>query len=378
MSDKKLKIVYLLGSLNRGGTETLLMDVFSQTETAPFKMACIYRKDGTMSSNFKLSMVPVLKITPGPVLMIWLFLLRLRRMIKELNADIIHANQSLDTLYARMACFGLPLKIVQTTHEFDYNYSTLGKSMKWLSFKSSDHNLFVSRTLCEYYILKYKLKKNDTTIIHNAVNFSKLGDPSKISIQSICNISKGVFKLGMVGNFVPGHDQATVCRFLSLLNEQNLNFNFLFIGAKDKNSPQFYDTCVDFCNKHGLNKKVVFTGSRSDVPELLPQFDSFIYSSNYDGFGIAVIEAIAAGITVIVNDLEVMREITDNGERAILFQTNNEHDLLKKFMRLYEDQENCRITAKENAEWAKRKYDILPYMERLNQVYKKVINSFQD
>lgn len=34
MSDKKLKIVYLLGSLNRGGTETLLMDVFSQTETA--------------------------------------------------------------------------------------------------------------------------------------------------------------------------------------------------------------------------------------------------------------------------------------------------------------------------------------------------------
>jgi glycosyltransferase involved in cell wall biosynthesis len=275
-----------------------------------------------------------------------------------------------------MACFGLPLKIVQTTHEFDYNYSTLGKSMKWLSFKSADHNLFVSRTLCEYYILKYKLKKNDTTIIHNAVNFSKLGDPSKISIQSICNINKGVFKLGMVGNFVPGHDQATVCRFLSLLNEQNLNFNFLFIGAKDKNSPQFYDKCVDFCNKHGLNEKVVFTGSRSDVPELLSCLDLFIYSSNYDGFGIAVIEAIASGIPVFVNDLDVMKEITDNGKRAILFRTKDESDLMYKFMQFFEDQEILNYRAKENAAWAKRKFGIQLYIEKLHQVYRKVVNPF--
>jgi len=180
----------------------------------------------------------------------------------------------------------------------------------------------------------------------------------------------------MVGNFVPGHDQATVCRFLSLLNEQNLNFNFLFIGAKDKNSPQFYDKCVDFCNKHGLNEKVVFTGSRSDVPELLSCLDLFIYSSNYDGFGIAVIEAIASGIPVFVNDLDVMKEITDNGKRAILFRTKDESDLMYKFMQFFEDQEILNYRAKENAAWAKRKFGIQLYIEKLHQVYRKVVNPF--
>lgn len=59
--------------------------------------------------------------------------------------------------------------------------------------------------------------------------------------------------------------------------------------------------------------KVHFMGPRSDVPELLASWDAFLYSTDHDTFGIAVVEAIAAGLPTFVNDWEVMKlQITAN------------------------------------------------------------------
>jgi len=47
-----MKVAYLLGSLNRGGTETLLLDVFSNADKASYEMIGIYRKDGAYRNDF--------------------------------------------------------------------------------------------------------------------------------------------------------------------------------------------------------------------------------------------------------------------------------------------------------------------------------------
>ena len=166
----------------------------------------------------------------------------------------------------------------------------------------------------------------------------------------------------------------TICRFLNLLNKKGVDFAFLFVGDKNTNEPWCFDDCVKYCMHNNLNGKVFFLGTRDDVPNILNQLDAFIYSSNHDTFGIAVIEAMAMGLPVFVNDWEVMKEITDKGKHATLFKTRNEHDLFNKFLQFLQNEEAFIQKAKKDAAWARQKYDISRYLIELKNIYAELLS----
>jgi len=64
----------------------------------------------------------------------------------------------------------------------------------------------------------------------------------------------------------------------------------------------------------GLGEVTVFWGKRADVPELLGQMDVYVFSTTRDeGFGIAIVEGLAAGMPVIASDVPACRELLENG-----------------------------------------------------------------
>ena len=59
--------------------------------------------------------------------------------------------------------------------------------------------------------------------------------------------------------------------------------------------------------------------SRSDIPKLLANADIFALSTTAEeGFGIVLIEAMAAGLPIIATDVPACREVLDNGKAGIL------------------------------------------------------------
>jgi len=105
--------------------------------------------------------------------------------------------------------------------------------------------------------------------------------------------------------------------------------------------PHLYDDCVNYCKQNGLEYKVLFLGSRTDIPQILDQLDAFVYATDHDTFGIAVVEAMAVGVPVFVNDWEVMKEITVDGKYATLYKTKDEKDLLREFMLFLQNKQVC-------------------------------------
>lgn len=365
-----MKVAFLLGSLNRGGTETLILDVFNQSTASPFEMFCVYRKEGALSDSFHSSRISLFKLTPGPVWKTSLYLWRLRKLLKEEKPDIIHAQQSIDAIYATLACLWLRIKVVQTFHGYDFNIGRFNKFLIRVSLRMADKNIFVSDRQKRYYLESYKpVRKSNLVRVYNGINFEKFKCMSESSFRSELGKEDKGLLLSMVGNFVPVRDQITVCRFLNLLDQKGVDFIFVFIGEMDKNNPHLFDECKSFCKNNKLESKVLFLGARPDVPAILPQLDAFIYSTDHDTFGIAVIEAIASGIPVFVNDWEVMNEITDNGSRATLYYTKDENDLLVKFLSFLELSDKFKNAAIENARWAQNTYSIQNHMESLYKVY---------
>lgn len=74
----------------------------------------------------------------------------------------------------------------------------------------------------------------------------------------------------------------------------------------------------------GLKNNVIFTGIRSDIPDLLQAMDVFVFPSNFEGLGIVAVEAQAAGLKCIVSD-RIPKEafVTDLIEEVSLKQTKD-------------------------------------------------------
>ncbi|MFZ4798872.1 MAG: glycosyltransferase [Bacteroidia bacterium] len=376
-----MKIAYLLGSLNRGGTETLLLDVFRNAKFNKLNAIGVYRKTGVLEKEFKESGILMHKLSVGKNKIS--YMLNLRKFLTKNKIDIVHAQQPIDAFYAILATKGKNIKVLLTIHGYDFTEKKLGKFLLRFVIKRTNLNIYVSATQRQYYQEKYNLKIDKQKVIYNGISFNKLDNDllpiqsnkssfnSKIDkLHTELQLSNKTFLIGAVGNFNYVRDQMTICRFLKLLNEQKVDFHFVFVGKKIESSLELYNDCVCFCEENDLMEVVSFLGLRNDVPEILNELDAFIYSTNHDTFGIAVIEAMAVGIPVFVNDWEVMKETTHNGKYANLYKTKDEIDLLRIFMLFMDQKESFQIKAKEGAYFVREKFNIENNIKNLKSLYR--------
>ncbi|MBA3901617.1 MAG: glycosyltransferase [Bacteroidetes bacterium] len=111
-----------------------------------------------------------------------------------------------------------------------------------------------------------------------------------------------------------------------------------------------------------------FPGIEQDVGSIYKALGLFVYASLHDTFGMAVVEALLSRKPVVVNDLEVFKEITLNGKLADLYPTNDHEALagliLQKTLQKKFDEGPY--------QQAKELYAIEKHFKSLNEIYQKL------
>ena len=70
---------------------------------------------------------------------------------------------------------------------------------------------------------------------------------------------------------------------------------------------------------YGLEESIIFAGVREDIAEILQMFDVFVFPSNYEGLGIALVEAQAAGLPCVISDvIPSLACVTENCKKLSL------------------------------------------------------------
>lgn len=364
-----MKIAFYLGTLNRGGAETLVLDVCNMRKNAPFQMCCIYRNDGTYSESFRQSGADLLKLEKRKSLL--LYMLRLRRMVLSNHIDIVHAQTPSNAMICVLALAFTKVKLVTTFHGFTFSDSK--KIFRNIVYRNSKKIICVSEYEKHYYEGKWNLPiDNKISVVYNGIDYSKLDRLTK-TVDNELMLPEKNLNMMMVGSFVSVRSQLFVCHVLAELYKKQIPFDFFFVGRKDDAESRYYNDCVSYCMQNGLMDCVHFLGVRTDVPELLKKMDLFLYASNSDTFGIAVLEALAAGVPVIVNDWVVMKEITENGKYAELYKTDDVNDCMEKIIRFIENKNNNVDELSERnrtvAAEIRRKYSIENHIKKLNDIY---------
>lgn len=366
-----MKAAYLMGSLNRGGAETLVLDICNNAKDLAFDILLIHRKNGQLKDDFSKSGVDIYQIYPKHIFDIS-YLLKLRKTIKEHNILILHTHQVIDAWFAYLATLFMTTKVILTFHGHGINGTFISELFRKGVLTKTDLNIFVSASQKRFYENRYK-NIGTNLVIPNGVDFKKFIVSNDISIRKELRLKATDLLVGCVGNFTSGRDHFTLCKFILQLKKKSISFKFIFVGKASKAEPMIYKQCFDFCQENGLGNDVYFLGTRADVPAILNQLNAFTYSTEHDTFGIAVVEAMAMGVPVFVNDWEVMREITNEGDWASIYKSKDEYDLLSKIISFLAEPAVYLKKAKKSASHVRELYSIESHLSKLEMIYKSII-----
>lgn len=360
-----MNVLHIISSLDIGGAEVLVSEIANQNKKLPFKLFIISNRHGilqktTEKEGVSLDVFGKKGIDVG-------YIYTLRNFVKQHNINIVHCHDRMNAVNSILACSFLNCALVFSVHGFSFNKSWL-RPIIINGFKKV---LFVSN------VLKSTIVKNDPKYltVYNGINSLKFFDKAE-GYWGQKHKKEESLRAGMIGNFKnSARDQLTVCKALNILHKKGVNFTFLFVGEKSETHPQFFDVCYDFCRENDLLEKVHFAGLRQDIPEILSQLDIFVYASHTETFCLSVVEAMMSGTPVVVNDLPVFKEITQNGRYAVIFKSRNEHDLAIKMEQMMSDKEKCRQLGQAGQEWARSQFTIEKHIDQLHKVYQDLIHA---
>ncbi len=352
------KTVHIIGASNFGGAEILVRDLH-QKKDKPFESFILYHTEGDLlkeeDENCKKVSFNRLNLQT---------IRDVRDYIRQNEIDVVHVHSVINPLKLLPVLMFSKVRMVFTVHGYSLNSRIINKRITFQFFNSV---LFVSKTLKDAYI---KSGNEKYSVLYNGIDPAKFALTSSVIREEIF-IPEDKILMGFVGNFNTVRDQLTVCKALKQLKEQGIDFTFLFVGAA--HIPELYEACYSYCEEHNLLENVKFFGSRSDVPEILAALDLFVYSSNHDTFGIAVVEAMMSGTPVVVNDLDVFKEITNEGQYARLYKTKDEVSLAENINHLIQNTEERKELGLRGKQWAEKKYSIEAHIHQLNELYTELL-----
>lgn len=364
---KKIKVAFVLGALNCGGMEHLILDVCRNANN--FDCICIYRNEGNLSSSFREANIGMLYVPRKGGLLRYMW--QLRKAIMNQQIDILHSQTASNTLLLGLCLIGCKKRIVTTIHSFSFlNASELYKRFV---FAVSEKVLFVSNYQMNMYIKKYSSKlRKKCSVLYNGIDSSKF--EKNYEIPDIYQGASDIIKLCVVGNIRGARTYGVIIEAIHrLVTEGLVNIGLYIIGNTPKEEQHLLDYYTCTCKKYRIEDVVHFVGSRNDVPAILQHSDIYIMSS-IETFGISIVEAMMSGVPVIVNDFDVIREVTVEGKLATLFKTNDAEDLVEKLKMVINSLSQYKNEARERMVNIRNTYSLTHCINELNQLYKILMN----
>ena len=124
--------------------------------------------------------------------------------------------------------------------------------------------------------------------------------------------------VGSVANFTEKKDQRTLLTVFASLTTAHPSMRLVLIGL----GPLEGDLRA-LTAQLGLDERVIFTGMRTDVPELLPGFDVFALSSQYEGLPISLLEAMASDIPCVTTCVGGIPEVITGPHEGLMVEPND-------------------------------------------------------
>lgn len=300
-------------------------------------------------------------------------LLSLRKYIKKNRINIVHTYNYVDAYYCLKASKYLKIKVVYSCYDYYDDLHGVSKMMFLNVLNKVDYIIFQTDVQRDRFILKYKLDTSKSTKLFHGFSMERYDDFKYESVRDEFFIDDFRYLIGTHGDFEPSRDIMNIFKMVRRLKRTGRNFTCIVSGNYIDEYDDYYNSCKYYYLMQGLENYITYSYRRNDVPNFMSQLDAFVYHSNNEAVSLSVIEAMISGINVIVNDSEMIKEITRNGKYVALYKSNDDLDFAEVTRRILVDLEDYQIIAETVKEECRDLYGIERHIIGLKEIYNKII-----
>lgn len=192
---------------------------------------------------------------------------------------------------------------------------------KWIfrtTFLLADAAVAISHSVRDSLVQYLKVPENRISVIHNGAILERFHRGQTEGGKTL--------RLIYVGRLIEEKGVQTILQALGYLRDADCRLTI--VGDGDYRAP-----LQAIAKELDIDSRVQFLGTRADVPELLAASDVFVHLPDCaEGFGIAVVEAMASGLICVCGDRGALPEIVEDGVNGFLVK-NNDPERLAEIVR---------------------------------------------
>ena len=304
-----MKVLQVMGSMNLGGAETYIMNIFrniDRTKTQ-FDFAVygdekqyfedeITRLGGSVIRLPDISMKNTVKVYSA-----------FRKIIKNGNYDVVHAhtnyNEAIPLLAAKKE--NVPVRVAHSHNTRNKNKLSAIEKMymaaaRKIIVKTATKLMGCSKqAMIDFYGSQQKSRFVFAPDAIDISLFMKSKNENHLVLKNEFHISHNYKVIGHVGNFGDQKNHEYLINVFTEMLKLTPKLALVLIGTGSEKKIQEIKELV---HKNKIDRNVYFLGRRSDIPQLMHCMDLFIFPSLYEGFGIVLLEAQAAGLRSLVSE----------------------------------------------------------------------------
>ena len=290
---------------------------------------------------------------------------KIRKIIKSYKPDIIALHSSKAGLLGRLASIGTKIPVVFTVHGWSFAEGIPEfKRMIYILIEKFTAG-FVDRFITvsqrdQQLALKYKITKmQKIVVVHNGIEIETSNNTSRLT-----NLRNDLpIRLISVARFSKQKDHETL--LLALAKLKNYKWELTLVGGGDS-----INSVKELAVSLGLDEKIIFAGEVLNIKNKLTEYDIFLLISNWEGFPISILEAMAKKMPIIASDVGGVSESVIDGVTGFLIPRKDVPMLESALIKLFDDP-GLRTSMGENA----YQYLIENFTE--DSMYEKTINVYK-
>ena len=314
---------------------------------------------------------------------------RLRTWLRENPTDLIHSHLWAANVVGRVAGRWSHVPVVSSVHNPDHEPQAWGDGAdvslitrhavkaldRWTAHYGNDRMIAVSDYVKRSAHRDLHFSLDAIELVYNPVDIDLLSAPVRRNRNEVLGehgLSADDLILLNVARVSPQKGLLHAVRALPAILRQYPLVQLVSVGA----------TTDDRWVKHlrseaeslGVGDHFHLLGAQSNVVEFLRSCDVFVFPSLYEGLGIALIEAMAAGCACVATNVGPIPEVVQDGQDGVLVSPADPDDFARAVGDLLGDPVKRSRLGTAASETAVRRFQPQESAARLTQIYESVVN----
>ncbi len=287
----------------------------------------------------------------------------LRRLAGSSGADVVHGHSSVGGALARLVGRAEQIPVVYTPNgvaqarPYLMAERALGRwTDRWVAVSAGEAELALRHRLAE---------PADLAVVANGIDLRR--PPATADLRSRLGIPAGAPLVGTVARLVAQKAPERFVEVAAAVGARHPDAHFLLIGM----GPLQHLVDAEVA-RSGLGRRWHQIRHLDDAPAALAQLDAFVLASRFEGAPYTPLEAMRAGVPVVLSDVVGNRDAVRDGDSGFLVAPSDTTGMATAVIRLLTDDRLRRSVTERAADRVARRFDAALMGRRLEELYAEV------